>query len=78
MMVRDLAKQLLKGVPLIGPAGLYGIQDGGASSVVCGHEVLMKVIDHMKAKGVPIERFLFAPTSCLDLEVMQIDRQIGR
>eukprot|EP00435_Cladocopium_sp_Y103_P032566 s1782_g8.t1 len=65
MMVRDLAKQLPAGVPLLGPNGLYGIQDGGASSVVCGHEVLMKIIDHMKARNVPVERFLFAATNKL-------------
>eukprot|EP00435_Cladocopium_sp_Y103_P067059 s369_g29.t1 len=65
MMVRDLAKQLPTGVPLLGPSGLYGIQDGGASSVVCGHEVLMKIIDHMKSRGVPVERFLFAATNKL-------------
>ena len=65
MMVRDLAKQAHSGVPLLGPAGLYGIQDGGASSVVCGHEVLMKIMDHMVARGVPVERFLFAATNKL-------------
>lgn len=63
MMVRDLAKQPAPGLPLMGQDGLYGIQDGGASSVVCGHDVLMSIIDHMTARGVPLERFLFAATN---------------
>ena len=50
---------------MLGQAGLYGIQDGGASSVVCEHEVLMKTIHHMKARGVPVGRFLFASTNKL-------------
>ena len=63
MMVRDLAKHVPAGLPLLSSEGLYGIQDGGASSVVCGHDVLMRIIDHMKERGVPVERFLFAATN---------------
>ena len=62
-MVRDLAKHVPAGLPLLSSEGLYGIQDGGASSVVCGHDALMRIIDHMKARGVPVERFLFAATN---------------
>ena len=54
MMVRDLAKHVPAGLPLLSSEGLYGIQAGGASSVVCGHDVLMRIIDHMKARGVPV------------------------
>ena len=58
MMVRDMAKLGPRGVPHLGPQGWYGIQDGGASSVVCGHETLMKIIDYMRGRGVQPERFL--------------------
>ena len=54
MMVRDLAKHVPAGLPLLSSEGLYGIQAGGASSVVCRHDVLMRIIDHMKARGVPV------------------------
>lgn len=46
MMVRDMAKQHAKGLPHLSGSGWYGIQDGGASSVVVGHETLMHIIDH--------------------------------
>ena len=62
-MVRDMAKLGPRGVPHLGPQGWYGIQDGGASSVVCGHETLMKIIDYMRGRGVQPERFLFMPTN---------------
>eukprot|EP00435_Cladocopium_sp_Y103_P007119 s2224_g2.t1 len=63
MMVRDLAKSSSIGIPLLSHEGFYGIQDGGASFVVCGHEVLMRIIDHMKLRGVLVDRFLFAATN---------------
>ena len=65
MMVRDLAKQVPKGLPLLGNDGFFGIQDGGASSVVCGHDVLMNIVDHLVMRGVPIERFMFMATNKL-------------
>ena len=65
MMVRDLAAPAEKGTPTLSPAGWFGMQDGGASSVVCGHSVLMNIIDHMKDKGVSPDRFLFASTNKL-------------
>ena len=37
-------------------------QNGGASSMVIGHNTLMKVIDHMGERGVKTSRFLFHPT----------------
>ena len=63
MMVRDLTQPEQRGVPTLSEAGWYGMQDGGASSVVCGHTVLMSIIDHLRAKGVPLSRFLFANTN---------------
>ena len=65
MMVCDLARQVPKGLPLLGADGFFGIQDGGASSVVCGHDVLMNIIDHLVLRGVPIERFMFMATNKL-------------
>ena len=60
MMARDVAKHVPAGLPLLSSEGLYGIQDGCASTVVCGHDVLMRIIDHMKARGVPVEKFFVA------------------
>ena len=63
MMVRDMAKQGPRGVPHLGPAGWFGLQDGGASSVVCGHDVLMRIVDYMRGRGLSPDRFLFMPTN---------------
>ena len=41
--------------------GWFEIQDGGASSMVIGHNTLMKVLDHMGERGVKTSRFLFHP-----------------
>ena len=60
MMVRDMAKQHAKGLPHFSGSGWYGIQDGGASSVVVGHETL--TIDHMQHRGVAVDRYLFMAT----------------
>ena len=62
MMVRDMAKQHAKGLPHLSGSGWYGIQDGGASSVVVGHETLMHIIDHMQHRGVSVDRYLFMAT----------------
>ena len=63
MMVRDMAKINNRGLPPLGQHGWYGIQDGGASSVVVGHINLMHVVDYMKYRGVSPDRFLFMPTN---------------
>ena len=63
MMVRDIAKINNRGLPPLGQHGWYGIQDGGASSVVVGHITLMHVVDYMKYRGVSPDRFLFMPTN---------------
>ena len=63
MMVRDMAKVSSRGLPAIGQHGWYGIQDGGASSVVVGHVTLMHVVDYMKYRGVRPDRFLFMATN---------------
>ena len=63
MMVRDIARHGPRGVPHLSPLGWFGLQDGGASSVVCGHDVLMRIVDYMVGRGVSIDRFLFMPTS---------------
>ena len=61
MMVTDTALHAEEGVPHLSPRGWFGIQDGGASSMVIGHNNLMKVIDHMGERGVKTSRFLFHP-----------------
>ena len=61
-IVRDLAQAP---PPPISEAGWFGMQDGGASSLVCGHSVLMEIIVHMHSKGVPVERYVFYPSSKL-------------
>ena len=40
-------RQHAAGLPHLCSSGWYGIQDGGASSVVVGHETLMRIMDHM-------------------------------
>ena len=40
--------------------GWHGLQDGGASSVVCGHDVLMRIVDYMCGRGLSADRFLHA------------------
>ena len=62
MMVRDLAMEGERGLPAIGDLGWYGIQDGGASSVVCGHETLMQIMDHMQARGFSADHYRFLAT----------------
>ena len=61
MMVTDTALHAEEGLPHLSPKGWYGIQDGGASSMVIGHNTLTKVIDHMGERGVKTSRFLFHP-----------------
>jgi len=62
MMVRDMAKQHATGLPDLSDSGWYGIQDGGASSVVVGHETLMRIMDHMTQRGLSVDRYLFMAT----------------
>ena len=62
MMVRDMAKQHATGLPHLSDSGWYGIQDGGASSVVVGHETLMRIMDHMTQRGLSVDRYLFMAT----------------
>ena len=62
MMVTDTAMHADEGIPHLSSKGWFGIQDGGASSMVIGHNTLMKVIDHMGERGVKTSRFLFHPT----------------
>ena len=63
MMVRDMAKNDQRGLSMLGPHGWYGLQDGGASSVVCGHETLMSIIDYMCGRGMSTDRYLFMATN---------------
>ena len=63
MMVRDMAKLNERGIPPLSQHGWYGIQDGGASSVVIGHKTLMNVVDFMRKRGVMPHRYLFMPTN---------------
>ena len=48
----------------LGPAAfngqVVGIQDGGASSVVCGHELLMEILSAFLQKDVSPSEFLFS------------------
>ena len=41
---------------------VVGLQDGGASSVVCGHEAMMDILDGFVKKGVNANEFLFSKT----------------
>ena len=52
----------LRGLRLLGPKGWFGIQDGGASSMVIGHNTLMKVMDHLGEKGGKTATYKFHPT----------------
>ena len=63
MMMRNMAQKNPRGVPALGPDGWFGMQDGGASSVVIGHNTLMKVIDYMRGRGVGPDRFKFIATN---------------
>ena len=76
MMVRDMAKQGPRGVPHLGLCGWFGLQDGGASSVVCGHDVLMRIVDYMSGRDISPDRFLFA--GLLVLEVTLRDKLTGQ
>ena len=59
-MMHDLSR---KGTPQLSEQGWFGLQDGGASSMVCGHETLMNIIEHVNQRGVPLERYTFHPTT---------------
>ena len=61
MMVTDTAMHADEGIPHLSPQGWFGIQDGGASSMVIGHNTLMKVIDHMGERGVKTLQILVPP-----------------
>ena len=61
-MVTDEALHADDGVPHLGPKVWFGIQDGGASSMVIGHNTLMKVMDHLGEKGVKTATYKFHPT----------------
>ena len=63
MMVRDLAKKEDKGLEHLSSDGWYGLQDGGASSVVCGHTTLMRIVDYLKHKGVSPDNFKLLATN---------------
>ena len=41
------------------PAGYFATQDGGASSMVAGHNVVMGYVDHLIQKGVNADRLRF-------------------
>lgn len=43
------------------PAGYFATQDGGASSMVAGHNVVMGYVDHLIQKGVNADRLRFRP-----------------
>ena len=63
LMVKDENVTESLGIPKMSEQGCYGIQDGGASSVVVGHNVLMQFIDLMYLRGVPPEKFKFLATN---------------
>ena len=63
MMVRGMAKRHPRGLPSLSSFGWFGMQDGGASSVVIGHNTLMQVVDHMVRRGLSLDRYLFIPTN---------------
>ena len=63
MMVRDLVQSPKPGLPFLSSSGWFGIQDGGASSVVCGHDTLMQVIGDLMKRGVPQSNFHFTPAN---------------
>jgi hypothetical protein len=44
-MVANTSYHAEDGKPALGPDWWFGIQDGGASSILCGHETLMNIID---------------------------------
>ena len=62
LMVKDETITDSLGIPKMSESGCYGIQDGGASSVVVGHNVLMNYIDLMSLRGVPPDAFKFLAT----------------
>ena len=61
MMVTDTALHAEEGVPHLSPRGWFGIQTSGASSMVIGHNTVMKVVNHIGERGVRTSRFLFHP-----------------
>ena len=61
-MVADTSYHAEDGKPALGPDGWFGIQDGGASSMVCGHETLMNIIDYMSDHGLKTSRYQFMAT----------------
>ena len=62
-MVKDETIPESLGAPKMSEDGCYGIQDGGASSAVVGHNVLMGYVDLMFLRGVPTEKFKFLATN---------------
>ncbi|CAJ1372449.1 unnamed protein product [Effrenium voratum] len=42
---------------------ITGTQDGGASSVLCGHDVLMQLLTKLYHKGLPLEEIQFSRTN---------------
>ena len=63
LMVKDENVLEPLGIPKMSEQGCFGIQDGGASSVVVGDNVLMQFIDLMYLRGVPPEKFKFLATN---------------
>ena len=61
MMVHDLTQEAERGLEQIGERGWYGLQDGRASSVVCGNDSLVQIVDHMRDRGLS-DHFLFMAT----------------
>ena len=74
MMVRDLVQSPRPGLPFLSSSGWFGIQDGGASSVVCGHDTLMQVIGDLMKRGAT-SRLRTRPS---DSVVTLHERQTGR
>ena len=42
-------------------SGIFAQQDGGASCLVCGHDVLMNYIQHFNSRGYAVKHFRFRP-----------------
>ena len=53
---------MVRGLPALGEQGWFGMQDGGASSVVCGHDTLMQIMDFMRERGVLADHYRFLQT----------------
>ena len=59
MMVQELIPGEIRPAPEI--AGIFAQQDGGASCLVCGHDVLMHYVKHFSDRGFSWKHFEFRP-----------------